>query len=233
MKQCPTCKTTYTDDTLSYCLADGSGLTEIGDEEPTVVRTASDKARVTIPQRADRTVVQERVSGGKSSNGLIKVVIGVAVIGLLLLIGLGLAGVGLYYGTGRRSAENITPTPTAPPPATATPDKEKEKLRDELANIQKQLDEQRRNANRADKTDEERGSSITATVDSPNDGFLALRSEPDADNGDRIAKIPNGAEIEVLRCGGGTVTIGSRKGRWCYVEYNGQTGWVFDAWLSY
>lgn len=233
MKQCPTCKTTYTDDTLSYCLADGSGLTEIGDEEPTVVRTASDKARVTIPQRADPTVVQERLSSGKSSNGLIKVVIGVAVIGLLLLIGLGLAGVGLYYGTGRRSAENITPTPTAPPPATATPDKEKEKLRDELANIQKQLDEQRRNANRADKTDEERGSSITATVDSPNDGFLALRSEPDADNGDRIAKIPHGAEIEVLRCGGGTVTIGSRKGRWCYVEYNGQTGWVFDAWLSY
>ena len=32
MKQCPSCRTTYTDESLSFCLADGTPLTEMAEE---------------------------------------------------------------------------------------------------------------------------------------------------------------------------------------------------------
>ena len=118
-----------------------------------------------------------------------------------------------------------------PATSTPTPDLEKEKLKDEIANIQRQLDERKNNA--ADDNLDQRGSSVTATVDSPNDGFLALRDRPDAERGERIAKIPHGAEVEIMNCEKNAVTIGGRNGRWCQVEYNGVNGWVFDAWLEY
>ena len=49
MKQCPVCKTTYTDDTLRYCLADGTTLAEGPLTEETVFRTSGrDALRVPI-----------------------------------------------------------------------------------------------------------------------------------------------------------------------------------------
>ena len=37
MKQCPKCRTNYADDTLRFCLEDGTPLIDLG-EDPTVVR---------------------------------------------------------------------------------------------------------------------------------------------------------------------------------------------------
>jgi hypothetical protein len=170
-----------------------------------------------------------------SSTKWIKIVIAVVILLMAAVAALGLAGVVVYFSMGG-AAPTPTPVPPTPrPTATPTPDLEKERLRDEIANIQKRLEEQKKNANTwdRDETDDERGSSITATVDSPNDGFLALRNRPDPDRGERIAKIPHGAEVEILNCEKIAVTIDSRSGRWCQVEYNGKTGWVFDAWLEY
>ncbi|MEQ1646623.1 MAG: hypothetical protein ABL959_24425, partial [Pyrinomonadaceae bacterium] len=59
MKQCPSCRTTYTDDTLRYCLADGSSLVAHDDEatfvrnsvaEPTVMLGRDSPVRVDIEQ---------------------------------------------------------------------------------------------------------------------------------------------------------------------------------------
>jgi hypothetical protein len=239
MKQCPVCKTTYNDDSLSFCLSDGNRLIDAADEEPTVVRSAArDALRVDLSAGAEPTIVPKpEPPGSGSSTKWIKIVIAVFLLVRAAVAALGLAGVVVYYSMG-----GATPTPTPVPPtprptatATSTPDLEKERLRDEIANIQKRLEEQKKNANTwdRDETDDERGSPITATVDSPNDGFLALRNQPDADHGERIAKIPHGAEVEILNCEKAAVTIGGRNGRWCQVDYNGRTGWVFDAWLEY
>jgi uncharacterized protein YraI len=74
----------------------------------------------------------------------------------------------------------------------------------------------------------------TARVNSPNDNFLALRSIPDSKNGIMLAKIPHGTNIEIIGCQKKpTQRPGGRSGRWCRTNYNGQDGWVFDAFLSY
>lgn len=235
MKQCPACKTTYTDDSLSFCLSDGTSLIEPSGEEQTVVRSRqNDPVRVDIGPKSEPTLVH----GADKKDGAstwIKLLIAAVVLIALAVIGLGLAGAAFYYGTSGKRSEPPTKSPPPTPAVTATPDDEKDRLRDELANIQKQLDERTKNSNTWTNanSDDERGSSITATVNSPKDGFLALRSEPDADRGERIAKIPHGAEVEIQNCEKNAVTIASRTGRWCQVDYNGLNGWVFDAWLDY
>ncbi|HVG33892.1 MAG TPA: discoidin domain-containing protein [Pyrinomonadaceae bacterium] len=47
MKRCPTCRSTYTDDSLRFCLQDGSQLVHISDEEgsPNAERTSRDHLR--------------------------------------------------------------------------------------------------------------------------------------------------------------------------------------------
>ena len=69
-------------------------------------------------------------------------------------------------------------------------------------------------------------------ANSPNDGFLALRSSASVGSGDRLAQIPHGAPVEIGACDGPQATISGRAGRWCRATYDGQTGYVFDAFLA-
>jgi len=71
-----------------------------------------------------------------------------------------------------------------------------------------------------------------AIANSPTDGFVALRSEPSVKEGERLVKIPHGAELTLIGCQRQTETIGKVKGRWCKTEYDSQEGWVFDAFLK-
>ena len=231
MKQCPACKTKYTDITLSFCLEDGTPLVEAEDEQQTVVRQANvDPIRVNVSEHDDQTAVRNRQPAtGSGAGTAIKIVVAVVLLIIAAIAALGLAGAAYYYGTAT-SVSDKTPTPV---PVTPTPsvDREKERLSEEIANIQKRLDEQKKNASPSD--DDPGDNSVIATVNSPNDGFLALRTEPDADRGTRLAKIPHGHTVEIMNCEKQAVTIGGRSGRWCLVEYNGQTGWVFDGFLDY
>jgi hypothetical protein len=243
MKQCPVCKTTYTDDTLRYCLADGTTLVDGPLTEETVIRTTARDA-VRVPIERDEPVsfspnppiaAAPRVSSGKG----FKVFLVVAIILILFAGGVAIASLILYNNLNKGTANtNVAKSPSPGTSASPSPtvDPEKQRLQDELANLQKKLDQQKNtNANVVTPPPPptpNRGAP-TARVNSPSDGFLALRSEPDADYGERIAKIPHGAVVEINNCERSKVKISGRSGRWCQITYNGQTGYVFDAWLIY
>jgi hypothetical protein len=65
-----------------------------------------------------------------------------------------------------------------------------------------------------------------ATVNSPGDGFLALRSEPSVRSGSRLARIPHKTVIELSGC-----TPDPAGGNWCRTRYGGQSGWVLDLYV--
>lgn len=223
MKQCPACQTTYTDETLRFCLADGAALATVRNEDPTLVR-----------ERSDMPV--KKTAGVKGSGlTVFKIVIAVLILGFLALLAAGLAGAFFYYKTGNpnTASQTATPSSTNTPKQSPTPDDEKARLRDELANLQKTINEQKRTATNTSPFPTPGSGTPTARVNSPRDGFLALRSEPDAEYGERLAKIPHGAVIELNNCEKEKVTIGSKTGRWCLVTYGDYAGYVFDAWLIY
>ncbi len=211
MKQCPSCRTTYTDDTLSFCLADGTPLPEAA-EEVTFVRSGrSDPMRFDIPQAAAPTAfipaqaVQQPVPPAlpeKGSNTM-KILLVVGLLGGMIGLAVGGAAALIYFNKDARVAEpvgniaNIKGVATPPPivPNNSTTQK-------------------------------------AATVNSPGDGFLALRSLPNGETGIRIAKIPHGTTVTVGVCGP-VVKPGNRTGHWCQTSYNGYSGWVFDAYLNY
>lgn len=233
MKQCPTCGTTYTDATLKYCLADGANLIGLGTEAETVVRPG---VRVDVSPPTYPTIPTTSPAAPKSSP-ILKIVVAVLVIGFLSLLGLGAAGAIFYFNSGGTNVAVTSPTPTpAPtrsPSPSPTPDPDEERLEQELANLQKQLED----ALKPSPTKTPPGFSSdelpTARVNSPADGFLALRSEPHTEHGQRLAQIPHGTVVTLENCEKEKVKIGSRTGRWCMVTYGDHTGWVFDAWLQY
>ncbi|HTK26984.1 MAG TPA: SH3 domain-containing protein [Pyrinomonadaceae bacterium] len=241
MKQCPVCKTTYTDDTLRYCLADGTALDE-GPLSQETVFPAPDRGAVRVPvERESRESFQPSPPiasspSGSSGKGF-KIFLAVSIVIILFAGAAVVAGLILYNNlntrvTNANGAKSPTPIPTVS--VSPTVDAEKQKLQDELANLQKKL-EQQKNANIVSPpaAPTPNKGNPTAQVNSPGDGFLALRSEPDAEYGERIAKIPHGATVELNNCERSKVTIGGRTGRWCQVTYQGQTGYVFDAFLIY
>lgn len=89
MKQCPACKTTYTDDSLSFCLADGMALDSATDEQPTVVkRVGNNPLRVDIlVAAAPRTEKQNAkpAAAGDPSDKWIKIVVAVVILGIVAI----------------------------------------------------------------------------------------------------------------------------------------------------
>lgn len=241
MKQCPVCKTTYTDDTLRYCLSDGTALGEGSVSQETVFRAPeSDAVQIPIVQENRQTFQpgQPTTAPGRPSGKGLKAFLAVAIILILFVGAAAVAGL-ILYGNLNRSASNTnagrSSTPISAASVSPTLDPEKQKLQDELANLQKKL-EQQKNANVVSPHPvwtPNNGNTTFARVNSPGDGFLALRSEPDAEYGERLAKIPTGELVELNNCERSKVTIGGRTGRWCLVTYQDHTGYVFDAFLIY
>ena len=253
MKQCPACKTTYTDQTLRFCLADGSVLNDVTDDETTVVRNVGGpfgektvemgrggQMRVEIPSETPQTSPQTAyrtaapVSRGSSGNvfKVLMVIIGLGIFGVVAVA----AGAFIYFSIkptepAANAVNQVTKTAPTPTPAKNDTDE----LRDQIANLEKLLNEQKktdRPANIPLKMPEQSKTTVSARVDSPGDGFLALRSLPSSEIGNRITKIPHGASVSIGACGP-VVRPVSRTGRWCQASYNGYSGWVFDAYLLY
>ena len=247
MKQCRKCRTNYADDTLRFCLEDGTPLVTSVEQErvirpgeresyvteqlPSNITQGNDPMRVDIPQ-SDRSTRPINVHKVESDFPWTKFVVAGLAIGLIVVVAAGLLGVAFYVGSGRKSNVVISSSPT-PVPSSSTDD-EKKRLEDEVAKLKKKLEDSNGSSSGSDDAfdfSDLAGLGGTAEVNSPKDGFLALRNLPNVQYGERIAKIPHGATINILMCSDDTVTIDTRTGHWCMVSYEEQVGWVFDAWL--
>jgi len=235
MKQCPNCQTVYPDDSMRFCLNDGANLISAPEEAAETIRMSFDKN----PSRVDVAPVSVPTyfppvsslpsSVKKSPVGLI--ITGILGLLLLLVIG-GLAAFILLRPADNKNSAAVTSTPTVSP--TITPNNETAKFKEEMANLQKQLQDQKNQQKSlpAETFSPPKESPTTARANSPRDGFLALRSEPNAETGNRIAKIPHGATLTVVACPKSS-NAGKIAGRWCQVIYNGQAGWAFDAFMIF
>jgi len=233
MKQCPNCKTAYADDSLSFCLNDGANLTSVPEAAETV-QMSFDKnpAHAGVAPDSVPTYFSPPIPQPPAKNAVSPIIIGV--LGLLLLLAIGgFAAFVLLRPTGDKNpVVAVSPTQSVSP--TAAPNDETAKLKEEMTNLQKQLQNrknQKPNAP-AEIVPPPKQPGNTARANSPRDGFLALRSEPNSETGHRIAKIPHGAALTVVACPKPS-NSGKMAGRWCQVVYNGQSGWAFDAFMSF
>ncbi len=251
MKKCPTCQSVYTDTSLKFCLNDGATLIIPQTEEATQSfnQPIHTNQPIQIPianqtvETQFRQTVQpiEQKSGGK---GLIFALVG----GLAFLLILGVAGVvGWFLMNSKKddsvavvNNKNASPTATATPVttnlATPTPD-ETASLKQKIADLEKKMQQQKQTGKDNvpiitdnSSTAPPKPSVVTAKAHSPGDGFLALRTGPSAETGDRILEIPHGSTIKVLSC---LKPAAGKKGRWCKVDYNGNLGWAFDGFMIY
>ncbi len=232
MRVCPRCRNTYTDDTLIYCLADGTLLERPDDDQPTVVRTSVLTAEPThvLPRKAAETT-----SSG-SSGIAFKVLLALGVLMVIGVIGVVGALVAYYSIGGSRQTSSEYPTPQSTTTPFPTPD-QNEELKEKIAELERKLAEKEDEDVPLDPSDFQidipmTRDTRTGTVDSPNDGFLALRSLPSSEIGTRLTKIPHGATVTIGICGPVVAPV-KRKGRWCQASYGGYNGWIFDAYINY
>ncbi len=205
----------YPDDSLRYCLADGTTLTDTGVSESTMARQVAASPPPPPPYQPAATV--------RGSSGFNVALVGIG-IGILVLLALGVGGL-LYFYVGRgETAENK--------PASVTKPDDKD---EQIANLKRQLSEDRKTGQTTNMPVEfplDNDQPKSARVNSPRDLFLALRSEPNTITGYQIIHIPHGRVVMIGACNDVT-RIGRKSGKWCRASYDGSTGWVFDAFLIY
>lgn len=71
----------------------------------------------------------------------------------------------------------------------------------------------------------------TVRVDSPRDGYLALKEGPCTAPCRTLAKIPHGTTLILDGCRDSVEVADRRQGRWCSTSYDGNSGWIFDAFV--
>lgn len=119
MKRCPKCKRSYEDDTLRFCLEDGSPLFDERDSNapateilPARGTPTLKSSGPTVPSYQNAGEMQPRESEGRSSNPILTV--GVIAIAVLLLALVGIAAVFVL----RQGGENEVKTASSPSPPT-------------------------------------------------------------------------------------------------------------------
>ncbi len=235
MKRCPQCGTTYTDATLKYCLTDGSSL-EDADAGAPPTRREGLKIDIPAPPTASGSI-SEPARGGISTAAKVAIALAIfAVIGAVLIVA---AAIMIFVAgdilSARQPVDSPSPPPTAPTPAPSpSPTDAAEELTKKLEELAKKIEEQNSPIEVPKiPLKDVLGDDSAATVNSPNDGFLALRSLPSTDIGERIGRIPHGSQVVVVSCDEERERVAGRRGRWCLVEWEQRVGWVFDAWLTF
>ncbi|HMT07357.1 MAG TPA: hypothetical protein PKA82_05080 [Pyrinomonadaceae bacterium] len=147
MKRCPACSRTYEDDTLSFCLEDGSVLSAAFDEVQTVVRGAEDTVLIHNdsafrPVRPTAESLPPNSTAAPSSNSIFPhllyastgllglVIIGLIIGGVLWFRSGDVANVSNTKGNSNRSNSNVVvvPTPTIAVPSPTAEIRSSDKL---------------------------------------------------------------------------------------------------------
>ena len=127
MKRCPKCQRSYNDDTLRFCLEDGTSLATITREvepPPTAILSreppTQKSSAPTIPSYPNLNVAPAAAEPARHSNSILTA--GVIVIALLLLA---LVGIAAFYvikqsGSSESAQINSSSSPTAKPTATSS-----------------------------------------------------------------------------------------------------------------
>lgn len=237
MKRCPQCGTTYTDVTLKFCLADGSLLEEPEADVVPPTRREGLQIDISEPQTVSRA---KHDSADKGLSTGIKILIAAVVLVVLGGVVVVAAGIIFFVAGGLLTAGPPPPSAPTPEPTPQTevktiPVNEVDELEKRLKELVEQLEQKDDTVTppKVPSLKDVLGDDTVATVDSPKDGFLALRSMPGTEIGERIDRIPHGTKILVVSCDDEQETVAGRRGRWCLVEWNAKVGWVFDAWLRY
>lgn len=239
MKQCPVCKTAYTDESLRFCLADGASLISAANDQETI-QIPFDKNPLPIDIQKDTAPENlQPVTSQNSSRP--KFIVPLIIIGLLGILFLGIVGVAAVlflnpFGKTETAVVTNNQKPTASPVSTA--DNRNNELREKLSNLEKQIQEQKNQKKNPESSPlpspgQKNSGTATARVAQTNDGFLSLRTEPSVKTGTQLVKIPSGSTVTIENCEKNYMTIDNRRGRWCMVSYGGEIGWAFDAWLIY
>jgi len=202
-------------------LADGSQLVDDG-AEPMTVLLPDDRP-------SQPTVLRQPAPAEK--HGVMKWIIAGFLLAAFAGLVIAAIAAAFYFGS-RISVQggDQTPTPVASPTEKQSPTPQASPSPTVAANSNMSVENKTTDAN--DEKIRESGMLVLARVDAPGDGFLALRSEPSASAGERIAKIPHGSYVSIEDCQREQTAVSGKKGRWCMVSYENNTGWVFDAWLK-
>jgi hypothetical protein len=233
MKRCPQCNSTYSDETLKFCLSDGAPLVEPeveGQKTEAFSSVERREMRIDIGKDEKETVAIETPAmvtrNEQKKKGFGGFFLGfLASILVVVLIGSGAAAI-YFLVFPDKTNDVVTNT------ATPTPDPDVEALKKRVEELQGKVDEKdkKKETRKDTPTSTPTLPAGTVTVNSPSDGFLALRTVPNHKTGQRIAKIPHGSKISIAGCQK-RIKIGKRTGRWCRTSYGGKSGWIFDAWV--
>lgn len=117
MKYCPNCRTEYSDDSLQFCLQDGTPLADLPNQDATVAFETESETLV-VPKRVEpirfeppssyqtnnanwepsQPVIVEQRTAKKSNTAT---VVALSVLGTILLLGIGGIGAWLYFRTNK------------------------------------------------------------------------------------------------------------------------------------
>jgi hypothetical protein len=174
--------------------------------------------------------------GGGSGGGTMKVLVGILAAFLVLLL-IVAAGLGVYLASRNDSkAEQASANVEKEKPKSNSDDRSKalEEEADRLEAERLRLEAEKAQMNKMMKQQQQQQAArlqsfpAYVTVNSPRDGFLALRSEPSAAVGFRVAAIPHNSQIMLEGC-----QPQPPGARWCRASYGGLSGWVFDQYVRY
>jgi hypothetical protein len=244
MKQCSVCKAFYADDSLNFCLNDGSALLAAFDDEQ-ATRVVSSRQRNTAHTdfkpdgAANENLIQNSFQPAaplphRNNSKTVFVLASLGALFLLVVIG----GIAAFMLVPRGAVEQKNDLKASTPASNNSKDDERQK--EKIADLERRIQDLKKSSkantippptNSA--TPLNQSGKATARVKQSSDGFLALRNEPSVQNGYQILKIPSGATVELEDCRQNFQTVAGRRGRWCMVTYAGETGWAFDGWLEY
>ncbi len=184
MKECPVCKTTYTDDSLRFCLADGASLFSVGSGQKTVqIPSGQSPLRIDIQNDSAPTIFPPAAAQNQPKRRSIVPFVIAGVFGLLFLGIVGIAALVLLNPFSKSEIAAVSNNPKPPETPAISRENQNNELKEKLADLEKQIQDQKTqkktsNTQPFPSPTQINSAAPMARVAPSNDGFLSLRTEP-------------------------------------------------------